>query len=145
MEYHKKAHPFYYVLVRIVILSLIVLKLDKQYHYMGRTKVSLKEYRIFLFLCALMVVNLIYMHYEVFIKNYIATAYCRSLFFCVVDVMLTVLFFHILTLGKRKVTFILSYCTLLFFATANILYSRFFSQYITFSVLAECHNLRGNW
>lgn len=112
---------------------------------MGRTKVYLKEYRIFLFLCALMVVNLIYMHYEVFIKNYIATAYCRSLFFCVVDVMLTVLFFHILTLGKRKVTFILSYCTLLFFATANILYSRFFSQYITFSVLAECHNLRGNW
>lgn len=53
--------------------------------------------------------------------------------------------FYSVTIGRRKLAFILSYCFINIFVLANIVYSRFFNQYFNFDVLGESANFQGTW
>lgn len=112
---------------------------------MEKIKSFVKGYGLFISLCLLMWVNLFYMHYEVFLLNYTAKVISRPLFFCMVDVLTTLSFFCLLTLGRRKFAFVLTYVFIMMFVIANIIYSRFFAQYITLDILSIGANLKGFW
>ena len=86
-----------------------------------------------------------YMHYEVYIINYTTHFLSRAMFFSMADVLISLLLFSILTFGRRKWAFILTYIFIMIFVTANVIYSRFFGQYITLNVLTIGANLKGTW
>lgn len=112
---------------------------------MEKIRLFIKGYAVFISLCLLMFVNLFYMHHEVYILNYPANVLSRPIFFCMVDVLVTFLFFYLLTLGKRKFAFVLTYIFIMLFVIANVIYSRFFAQYITLDVLSTGVNFQGTW
>lgn len=124
---------------------VIVLRVENTVTKMEIIKSFVKGYGIFISICLLIWLNLMYMHYEVFILNYTAQSVCRSMFFGMVDVLVTLLFFLVLTLGRRKLSFVLTYIFIMIFVISNVIYSRFFGQYITFDILNIGENLKGTW
>ena len=61
------------------------------------------------------------------------------------DIIVILFFFNLVTWGRRKLAFILSFCFLNIFVLVNIGYSRFFNQYFNFDVLGESSNFQGTW
>lgn len=110
---------------------------------MERIKWWIKEYWLLLLLCVVMLINLGYMHHEVYLINYSGIEHPRLVILWLLDVLLPLIVFMVA--GKRKVALVLTYVFLMFFAVANIGYSRFFNQYITINVFAEVSNLKGLW
>ena len=66
-------------------------------------------------------------------------------FFMIYDVLLSLLLFGTVTLCRQRLTFVLAYLLLLFFVVANVVYSRFFYQYMPLHVFTETGNLHGTW
>lgn len=96
----------------------------------------------------LMLINLAYMHYEVFFSNHSYPGfrpYYNPIVFMCFDVLWIVGVFSLLSLRKWKLTYSLSYTLILVIVLANIIYSRFFGQYLTFSALGEVRNFKGGW
>lgn len=100
-----------------------------------------------LLLCILMWLNLYYMHYEVYISrnNYTFSDGYTPFFFMCYDIMIVLLLFEIVALGKRRIAFSLAYVFLLFFVAANTVYSRFLGQYLQLYALGETENFHGTW
>ena len=95
----------------------------------------------------LMCVNLLYMHNVVLTDDMQDTdRYIRKPFaFACFDVLLTLLFFSLLTWRRKKLTYILSYAFLVFFVLSNVIYSRFFHTYFSPGVFSEISNFKGTW
>lgn len=114
-------------------------------HVVFQSCLKYKEYIIACALCLLMFFNQFYMHYEVFISNYSFEWHFVPFFYWWMDVMVSLLFFYLCAFGNRKIAFILTYIFLLVFVLANVIYSRFFSQYMTLGILNETANFQGDW
>lgn len=110
-----------------------------------KNKESNKQYLTMLALYLIMFINEAYMHYEVYVTNYTPFACGMALYYWGMDVTIILLFFYSVTIGRRKLAFILSYCFINIFVLANIGYSRFFNQYFNFDVLGESANFQGTW
>ena len=110
-----------------------------------KNKESNKQYLTMLALYLIMFINEAYMHYEVYVANYTPFACGMALYYWGMDVTIILLFFYSVTIGRRKLAFILSYCFINIFVLANIGYSRFFNQYFNFDVLGESANFQGTW
>lgn len=110
-----------------------------------KNKVYRKQYLIMLALYLLMFINEAYMHYEVYVSNYTPFVCGRAFYYLVMDIIIILLFFYTVTLGRRKLAFTLSYGFINIFVLANIGYSRFFNQYFNFDVLGESSNFQGTW
>ncbi len=98
-------------------------------------------------LCVLMWLNLFYMHHNVYISHYgyAETDGFTPLFSMGYDVFVSLLFFEIITFGKRKIAYTLTYVFLFFFVVINIVYSRFMGQYLPLYALGETDNFHGTW
>ena len=99
-------------------------------------------------LIVLMVLNLCYMHYEVYVcDNGVTNPAGRwaPLYFILFDILIPVFFFEVITLGRRKIAYSLTYALVLFFTIANIVYSRFLGQYIPIDGFLEYENMQGSW
>ncbi len=112
-----------------------------------RIMAILRKYGISCVLFLLMCMNLLYMHYVVLTDDFQNTDIsfkepCNFVYF---DVLLTTLFFSLLTWRRRKLTYIFSYIFLVYFVLANIIYSRFFHTYFSFCVFSETTNFSGTW
>ena len=110
-----------------------------------KNKVYRKQYLIMLALYLLMFINEAYMHYEVYVSNYTPFVCGRAFYYWVMDIIIILLFFYTVSLGRRKLAFTLSYGFINIFVLANIGYSRFFNQYFNFDVLGESSNFQGTW
>ena len=110
-----------------------------------KNKVYRKQYLIMLALYLLMFINEAYMHYEVYVSNYTPFVCGRAFYYWVMDIIIILLFFYTVTLGRRKLAFTLSYGFINIFVLANIGYSRFFNQYFNFDVFGESSNFQGTW
>lgn len=112
-----------------------------------RIMAILRKYGISCVLFLLMCMNLLYMHYVVLTDDFQNTnIYFESpLAFACFDVLLTLLFFSLLTWRRKKLTYILSYAFLGFFVLANVIYSRFFHTYFSPGVFSEVSNFKGTW
>ena len=110
-----------------------------------KNKVYRKQYLIMLALYLLMFINEAYMYYEVYVSNYTPFVCGRAFYYWVMDIIIILLFFYTVTLGRRKLAFTLSYGFINIFVLANIGYSRFFNQYFNFDVLGESSNFQGTW
>lgn len=101
-------------------------------------------YFVFLFLMSL--VNLLYMHYQILhtigLEFYFAkTSHIDNFLAVLFDVTLVFLFFFLITWGKTKISIACTFIITLFFSFANVLYSRFFGLYLTFSAIGQVGNL----
>lgn len=104
-----------------------------------------KQYLIMLTLYLLMFINEAYMHYEVYVTHYTPFACGMAFYYWGMDIIVILFFFNLVTWGRRKLAFILSFCFLNIFVLVNIGYSRFFNQYFNFDVLGESSNFQGTW
>lgn len=93
-----------------------------------KNKESNKQYLTMLALYLIMFINEAYMHYEVYVTNYTPFACGMALYYWGMDVTIILLFFYSVTIGRRKLAFILSYCFINIFVLANIGYSRFLTN-----------------
>lgn len=101
----------------------------------------------FIVAMALMYINLYYMHDTIVsdiidfhpLYNYSSKVYIMF------DITALLMFFSIITFGKRKFAYACTYFTLLVWILINIVYSRFFHQYFVISALGETSNFKGAW
>lgn len=111
---------------------------------------SMKKWNgYFVVLFILSMVNLFYMHYQLFntigFEFYYAKTTCLDNFMAVLlDVTLVFLLFLLITWGRIKVCLASTFFVTLFMSFANVLYSRFFGQYLTYSALGQVGNLNDN-
>lgn len=103
---------------------------------------------LLLFIVALLIImNYAYMHYEVYLSHAeisISTLF-HSLVFMILDAMIPLL---VLTIVMRRGigwASILAYLVGLILVLSNIIYSRYFGQYITWDVLGQIKNFEGSW
>lgn len=107
----------------------------------GKTSVVL--YAIMYLMCA---VNLLAMHYMVVdVSDTEDVLYCRDYIDnaagVLFDVTLLLLFFLVITCRRLKPALLCCYVVTLLWAFANILYSRFFGQYLMVSAILQVSNL----
>lgn len=100
----------------------------------------------FFFLLVFSVVNLLFMHFFIYFNHYIedillAYEFVYNILSVFFDVSLIFLFFLIFTWKHLKVTLLLTFVTTWLWSFTNIFYARFFSQYISLSVLSQIGNL----
>ena len=105
--------------------------------------------RIFVFLFVMSMFNLIYMHYQILytvgLEFYFAKTTVFDNFMAVLlDVSFIFFFFLLLTWGRFKISMAITFVFTLFLSFANVLYSRFFGQYLTYSALGQAGNLDDN-
>lgn len=106
----------------------------------------LKKHALFLLLLLFSVVNLLFMHYQflvtIGIDFYFSKTSVLDNFMAVfLDVTILFLFFLLLCWGRVKISLLLTFITTLLLSFCNIVYSRFFGQYITFSAFGQANNL----
>lgn len=96
-------------------------------------------------ICIISILNLLYMHYTMYVNNYLQILYQYSVvinFLSVCfDVSLIFLLFYYLT-GKRvKTTIFFLFSVTLIWSLVNVLYSRFFFQYLPLSAINHTSSL----
>jgi len=110
---------------------------------------ELRENYHFLALFLFSVLNMLFMHYQFFftigIDFYFSKTSVLDNFFAVLlDVTVIFLFFIILFLGKVKLSLTFTFFVTLILSFSNIVYSRFFGQYLSFSAIGQVGNLSDN-
>lgn len=95
----------------------------------------------------LMFINILYMHLTVLGDFRLgAVWWYRAVTFMFVDILATVLIINTVTLFiSRRVTYCVSWFLLLALESANIVYSRFFHQYLSASAISEVSNMQNGW
>lgn len=96
---------------------------------------------------AAMVINHIYMHRTVLDGFGIGVVWTyRSLVFTMFDILGVMLLMGALTLMRsRRIAYTLTWGVMTVLQLSNIIYSRFFGQYLSLSSLGEMTNLSGGW
>lgn len=99
-----------------------------------------------LILLSFSVLNMLFMHYYIYLNNYmedvlLAYAFGINLMTILFDVAVVVLFFLFISCGRLKLSLVLSYMVTLGWSFANVFYVRFFNQYLSLSVIGMAGNL----
>ena len=97
-------------------------------------------------LIALSCMNIIFMHYYVYIGHYIenvllAYSFCYNLFSICFDISVLLLVFLLLTGARIKTGIMLTFVTSWLLSFANVFYIRFFGQYLTLSAFSFANQL----
>ena len=97
------------------------------------------------------IINLLYMHYTIIISqninNYTShqnlefISYFFNFSSVLLDTCCLIVFFGGLTVGRIKISLIITFIVTLIWSFANIQYSRFFHQYISFSAILQLGSL----
>ena len=100
----------------------------------------------YLMLTMFCLVNLIYMHYYIFCTcdieaDYEATSFFDNICGCIFDLCVLFIFFFLLTRKRLRPTLAFCYSVTLTWSFCNILYSRFFFRYLSFSAFGQTSNL----
>lgn len=98
------------------------------------------------YLLGLSVLNMIVMHYAIFLscnpeRQIDSTVYADNLCIVICEVLLLFLILSILTRRKERLAAFLSSLFTLLWSFCNVVYSRFFFQYISVSAIGESGNL----
>ena len=107
---------------------------------------SLKKHGLFLVLLMFSVVNLLFMHYQFLVTigidfYFSKTSVLDNLMAVFLEVTVLFLFYLLLSWGRVKMSLLLTFVTTLLLSFCNIVYSRFFGQYISFSAFGQASNL----
>ena len=92
-------------------------------------------------LIALSCMNMLFMHYYVYIGHYIenvllAYSFCYNLFSICFDISVLLLVFLLLTRARVKTSIMLTFVTSWIWSFSNVFYIRFFGQYLTLSAFS---------
>lgn len=103
----------------------------------------------FLVVFFMSMLNLFYMHYQILntvgFEFYHAKTTCLDNFLAVLlDVSLIFLLFLLVSWGRVKLSIASSFIVTLLLSFANVLYSRFFGQYLSLSAIGQAENLNDN-
>ena len=115
--------------------KIIVVQIRKNYH--------------FLLLFMFSMLNMLYMHYQFFftygLEFYFSKTSVLDNFLAVlIDVTAIFLLSLLLLWGRVKASLIATFFITLLLSFSNIVYSRFFGQYLTFSAIGQAGNLNDN-
>ena len=109
-----------------------------------------KNWDRYLFLVFFMsIINMLYMHYQILwtvgFEFYVAkTTFLDNFLGVLVDVTLLFLLMLLMTWGRIKSSAAVTFVSTLLLSFSNVLYSRFFGQYLSYSVLGQTGNLNDN-
>ncbi len=96
-------------------------------------------------LIALSIFNLLMMHYSIMEVNYVrfvdALRYLQPVLPTLFDILAISIVASVLSLGKFKIWACIVYLSSLFWGISNIVYSRFFSTYLSLSALGQVTNI----
>lgn len=106
---------------------------------------KIREYIVIAGLLLIMWSGMYYMHHEVYLSRYVLEKPFGAALSWWDDVVISFCFFQLCTWGRRKWAFAATYVFLSLFVVPNVIYSRFFDQYITMDVLFESSNFQGTW
>lgn len=116
---------------------------------MRRMMLDYREKYLFMFLFMFSILNMLYMHYQ-FLFSYglefyfSKTSVIDNLLADLLDVTVIFLFSLLLSWGRTKASLTITFFVTLFLSFSNIVYSRFFGQYLTFSAIGQAGNLNDN-
>lgn len=101
--------------------------------------------RVFL-LFSFSVLNVLFMHYYVFLNHYVEDIMLMYAFVCnlltvTFDVSVVLLLFLLLTWKRLKPALLLTYATTLVWSFVNVFFVRFFNQYLPLSAMSQTGNL----
>ena len=89
--------------------------------------------------------NLLFMHYYFFFNGYLEWTWMYSIMInlcsVVFDVSIFLILFMLLVKGNFKIAVLLSYILTLIWSFVNVVYGRFFFQYMSLSAIGEAHGL----
>lgn len=127
----------------------ILLFLQKNEDDMGNFVKELRKQTLFVTLLMFSAVNLLFMHYQFFATigldfYFSKTSIIDNFFAVLLDVTILFLFFLLISWRRVKLSLILTFITTLLLSFCNIVYSRFFGQYLTFSAFGQANNLVDN-
>lgn len=108
----------------------------------------LKSEWVTILVIILMWINMIYMHYIVYIKDFainVDNGRFRPLYFALFDVLFILVICSIISLNRKKFALLISSLVVSIISISNIIYSRVFGQYIILDVLSELSNFKGSW
>ena len=109
-----------------------------------------KDWDGYFYLVILMsIINMLYMHYQILwtigLEFYIAkTTFLDNFFGVLVDLTLLFLLMLLITWGRIKYSAAATFVLTLLLSFSNVLYSRFFGQYLSYSALGQAGNLNDN-
>lgn len=109
----------------------------------------LKKHNLFLVLMFFSVVNLLFMHYQLLVTigldfYFSKTSVLDNFMAVLLDVTVLFLLFFYISWGRVRISLFLTFITTLLLSFCNIVYSRFFGQYLTFSAFGQASNLVDN-
>lgn len=108
-----------------------------------------REKYVFVIMFMFSILNMLYMHYQ-FLFSYglefyfSKTSVLDNFLAVLLDVTVIFLFFLLLFLGRVKTSLLATFVFTLIFSFCNIVYSRFFGQYLTFTAIGQAGNLNDN-
>ena len=89
--------------------------------------------------------NLLFMHYYFYLNGYLEWTWMYSIIInlcsVVFDVSILLILFMLLMKGNFKIAVLLSYILTLIWSFVNVVYGRFFFQYMSLSAIGEAHSL----
>ena len=89
--------------------------------------------------------NLLFMHYYFYFNGYLEWTWMYSIMInlcsVVFDVSILLILFMLLVKGNFKIAVLLSYILTLIWSFVNVVYGRFFFQYMSLSAIGEAHGL----
>lgn len=108
-----------------------------------------REKYLFMILFMLSILNMLYMHYQFFFSYglefyFSKTSVIDNFLAVLLDVTVIFLISLLLSWGRVKVSLTITFFITLFLSFSNIVYSRFFGQYLTFSAIGQAGNLNDN-
>lgn len=107
----------------------------------------MKKFKFNIFLLLLLsIVNMLLMHYAIFFTCQVErqidfTVYVDNLAIVVIEVFSFFILISIFTRGRQRLAALICSISTLLWSISNIVYSRFFYQYISLSSIAESNNL----
>lgn len=109
----------------------------------------LRKNYLFLILFAFSLLNMLYMHYQFLFTNglefyFAKTSILDNFLAVLLDVTVIFLSFLLLFWGRVKASLIVTFFFTMILSFSNIIYSRFFGQYLSFSAIGQVGNINDN-
>lgn len=116
---------------------------------MKKISFGFRKNHYFLVLFFLSMLNMLFMHYQILytvgIEFYFGkTSYIDNFLAVFLDVTIILMLFLLLSWGRGKISLLATFVVTLLLSFCNVLYSRFFGQYLTLSAMGQVGNLNDN-
>lgn len=111
-------------------------------------KIFNREFLSLMALYILVIINLFYVHHSVFfsVNDFPGIRpYYSPFVFATFDFLICYVLVSIVCLRHRVLTYVLTYLLFLALILGNIIYSRYFGQYMPLSILGEYDNFQSTW